>query len=177
MKNDQLLHRFFDRLNEHISVAPALRLTLAEVLTIRHFRENRSVSSALGDLHFVLSGFVVKTDEDDSILEFLPEGEFMFGPAPNDGTSFVCKTNSTIATLSQDGILGVLKRHVVLHRYMSLIFHAILTKRQIRSKLLAKPVRQRKELFYRMFPEVVQCRPMYEIASYLGSNPNYFGSI
>lgn len=177
MKGDQLLHRFFDRLNEHISVAPALRLTIAEALAIRQFREDRAVLSALGDLHFVLSGFVVKTDKDDSILEFLPEGEFMFGPAPNDDTYFICKTDTTIATLSQDSILAILKEHVVFQLYMSMIVHTVLTKRQIRSKLLAKPVRQRKELFYRMFPEVVQCRPMYEIASYLGSNPNYFGSI
>jgi len=177
MKNDQLLHRFFDRLDEHISVAPALRLTIAEALTIRHFRENRSVSSALGDLQFVLSGFVIKVDEEDSILEFLPEGEFMFGTVTNDSTSFICKTDTTIATLSQDSILEILKEHVIFQLYMSRIVHTVLTKRQIRSKLLAKPVRQRKELFYRMFPEVVQRRPMYEIASYLGSNPNYFGSI
>ena len=177
MKNDQLLQFFFDRLNEHISVAPALRLTIAEVLTIRHFREDRVVSSTLGDLHCVLSGFVIKVDEDDSILEFLPEGEFMFGTALNDGANFICKTDTTIATLSQNSILAILKEHVIFQLYMTIIVHIVLTKRQIRSKLLAKPVRQRKELFYCMFPEVVQRRPMYEIASYLGSNPNYFGSI
>src|SRR5690606_32312928 len=159
MKNDQLLQFFFDRWNEHISVAPALRLAIAEVLAIRHFREDGAISSSMGDLYFVLSGFVIKVDEDDSILEFLPEGEFMFGTALNDGASFICKTDTTIATLSQDSILAILKEHVIFQLYMNMIVQIVLTKRQIRSKLLAKPVRQRKELFYRMFPEVVKSRP------------------
>lgn len=177
MENDLLLQRFFDRLNEHISVAPSLRLVIAEELAIRHIPENKALSGYLGDLHFVMNGFVIKKDENGSILEFIPEGEFIFRTDMNDGARFICKTHSTIATLSQDGILAILKNHVIFYRYINMIFNAVLTKRQIRSKLLTKSIAQRKKLFYRMYPDVAANRPMYEIASYLGSNVNYFGSI
>lgn len=177
MENDQLLQRFFDRLNEDVSVPPSLRLAIAEEMVIRHISEDKAPAGYPGDLHFVVSGFVLKKDEDDSILEFIPKGEFIFRTAMNDGTRFICKTDSVIATLSQEGILAILKDHVIFYRYINMIFNAVLTKRQIRSKLLAKPIVQRKQLFYRMYPSIVTKRPMYEIASYLGSNANYFGSI
>lgn len=177
MKNDQLLQCLFDRLNEHISVAPSLRLAIAEEIIIRSVSEGRPPSGYFGDLHFVISGFVLKRDEDGGILEFISAGEFIFRTNMDDGTHFLCKTDSVIATLSQDAIVAVLKNHVLFYRYINMIFNAVLTKRQTRSKLLAKPIAQRKDLFYRMYPDVVASRPMYEIASYLGSNVNYFGSI
>lgn len=178
MENNQiLLQRFFARLNDYISVAPALRESVEQQLTIRPIPKEKVLSGYIGDLHFVLDGLVLKLDEYDNILEFLPAGEFIFHVDAEQHARFVCKENTVVATLTQDDILSILKTHVEFYLYINKIFNSVLAKGQLRAKLLDKPIAQRKKIFYRMFPDVAATRPMYEIASYLGCNVNYFGSV